>query len=309
MRSTLHTILASIGFVAITVFLLSGTSSSSTDKSASGDTAPPAGTTHLPQQVHGVPMPQVPTFAGEIIPMNVDTRERLDRELSVNSYWHSSTLLNLKMANKYFPIMERILAEQGVPDDFKYLAVAESNLRNVSSSAAARGIWQFRKLAAKEWDLEVNSEVDERYHVEKATVAACRYLKRLHKRFGSWANAAAAYNVGPTNFSRLLREQDQTSFYDLNLNGETSRYVFRLAAIKEIMKDPAKYGFYIDAQDKYPSFEDTYLIDIEKTVPSWATFAKEHGVTYRILKYYNPWLRDGKLTVKNNTYQVRLPTS
>lgn len=262
---------------------------------------------HLPQQVYAVkPIPSA-NWAGELVPTNMDTRERLDREILVNSYWHSSTLLNIKMANKYFPIMEPILAEHGVPDDFKYLAVAESNLRNVSSSAAARGIWQFRKLAAKELDLEVNSEVDERYHIEKATIAACKYIKKLHKRFGTWTNAAAAYNVGPTNFSKMLRAQKQSSFYDLNLNEETSRYVFRLIGIKEIMKDPNKYGFYVEQQDLYGRIDNVYHVEVDKSVPDWGTFAKEHGVTYRTLKYYNPWLRDTKLTVKKNKYLIKLP--
>jgi len=306
MSKYLNGILSSIGLFALVLFLFSGSTNKSNSKSEEMSETENV-MNHLPQQVHSVSLPTSPTFAGELVPMNIDTRERLDRELSVNSYWHSSTLLNIKMANKYFPIMEPILAEQGVPDDFKYLAVAESNLRNVSSSAAARGIWQFRKLAAKEWNLEVNSEVDERYHVEKATVAACKYLKRLHKRFGSWANAAASYNVGPTNFSKMLRQQDETSFYDLNLNDETSRYVFRLMAIKEIMNDPQKFGFYVNPQDMYERLDNVYYVDINKSVPSWSKFAEEHGVSYRILKYYNPWLRDGKLTVKNNSYKIKLP--
>jgi len=267
----------------------------------------PAAVNHLPQQVHAIKPIANPNLAGEAVPLNIDTRERLDRELSVNSYWHSSTLLNIKMANKYFPIMEPILAAQGVPDDFKYLAVAESNLRNVQSSASAKGIWQFRKLAAKEWGLEVNSEVDERYHIEKATEAACKYLKRMHKRFGSWTNAAAAYNVGPTKFARLLREQGQDSFYDLNLNSETSRYVFRLIGIKEIMSDPQKYGFYLEPQDLYEGLGNVYYADVNSSVNDWGKWAAEHGVTYRTLKYYNPWLRDSKLTVKNNKYKIKLP--
>ena len=161
----------------------------------------------LPQVVKPIPQISNPQFAGEPMPLNMDTRERLDRELSVNSYWHSSTLLNIKNANKFFPIIEPILAEEGVPDDFKYLAVAESSLRNVQSSAKAKGFWQFRKLAAKELGLEVNDEVDERYHIEKATRAAAGYLKKLKKRFGTWSNAAAAYNVGPTSFAKTLRQQ------------------------------------------------------------------------------------------------------
>lgn len=260
----------------------------------------------LPQMIKGIPMHDNITFAGEAVPINPDTRERLDRELSVNAYWQSSTLLNIKAANKYFPIIEPILAEVGVPDDFKYLAVAESNLRNVTSSASAKGFWQFRKLAAKEWDLEVNSEVDERYHIEKSTRAAARYLKKLKSRFGTWANAAAAYNVGPTRFSKLLRNQKEENYYDLNLNNETSRYVFRLIAIKEIMKNPQGFGFYVNPEELYQP-DITYNQQITASVPSWSDFAKQHGLSYRMFKYYNPWLIDNKLTVKKNTYFVKLP--
>ena len=260
----------------------------------------------LPQLVKGVPMYDNISFAGEKMPINPDTRERLDRELSVNAYWQSSTLLNLKAANKYFPTIEAILAEQGVPDDFKYLAVAESNLRNVTSSASAKGFWQFRKLAAKEYDLEVNKEVDERYHLEKSTRAAAQYLKKLKNRFGSWANAAAAYNVGPSRFARMLRDQDEESYYDLHMNSETSRYVFRLIAIKEIMQNPTGFGFHIDPKEMYEA-QETYSVEVNETVPSWPAFAKENGVSYRMLKYYNPWLIDTKLTVKKNRYVIKLP--
>jgi len=162
-------------------------------------------------------------------------------------------------------------------------------------------------LAAKEWGLEVNSEVDERYHIEKATVAACKYLKRMKSRFGSWTNAAAAYNVGPTKFAKLLREQGQTTFYDLNMNSETSRYVFRLIGIKEIMSDPQKYGFYLEPQDLYQPLDNVYYVEVNKSVTSWAKWSEEHGISYRTLKYYNPWLRQGTLTVKNNKYKIKLP--
>jgi len=261
----------------------------------------------LPQVVRSTPELSSPMFAGELMPINMDTRERLDRELSVNAYWQSSTLLNLKSANKFFPIMEPILAEEGVPDDFKYLAVAESNLRNVQSSANAKGFWQFRKAAAKELGLEVNDEVDERYHVEKATKAACGYLKKLKKRFGTWSNAAAAYNVGPTKFAKTLKEQGETSFYDLNVNTETGRYVFRLIAIKEIMKNPEKYGFFIEPHELYEKIDNVYYVEVDKSVSSWADWADYNGVTYRMLKYYNPWLRDGKLTVIKKKYLIKLP--
>jgi len=261
----------------------------------------------LPQIIEAVDLDRTFTFAGEVMPNNFDNKERLDRELLVNAYWQSATLMHIKAAYRYFPTIERILAENGIPDDFKYLAVAESSLRHVSSPANAKGFWQFRKLAAKEFNLEVNDEVDERYHTEKATLAACKYLKQLHKRFGSWSNAAAAYNVGPTNFRRTLNNQGQDNFYDLNLNSETSRYVFRLMAIKEIMTNPSQYGFYIDDSKKYQPLDNFYEVTVDKTVNSWSAFAKEHGISYRMLKVYNPWLRDTKLTVINNTYKVKIP--
>lgn len=263
----------------------------------------------LPQIIEPINVNQSYSFAGEKMPDNFDTRERLDRELSVNAYWHSSTLLNIKSANRYFPTIEKILAKHNIPDDFKFLAVAESNLRNVTSSASAKGFWQFRKLAAEEFGLEVNSEVDERYHLEKSTEAACKYLKQLYQRFGSWSNAAAAYNIGPTNFSRILKAQEEDSFYDLNLTDETSRYVFRLLAMKEIISDPVKYGFYLDDFEKYQPLDDYSTVTVNESVPSWGEFAKKYGISYRILKVYNPWLIDNKLTVIKNTYEIKIPKS
>ncbi len=261
----------------------------------------------LPQIIEPVVLDKVFDFAGEIMPENIDTRARLDRELLVNAYWQSSTLLNIKASNRYFPVIERILSEEGVPNDFKYLAVAESNLRNVVSSANAKGFWQIRKLAAKEMGLEVNDQVDERYHLEKSTRAACRYLKQLHGRFGSWTNAAAAYNMGPTNLSRTLKKQGEDTYYNLNLGEETGRYVFRLIAIKEILGQPETFGFYIEPSEKYPPIENYYNVAVEESVDSWSAFAKQHGTTYRMLKIYNPWLRDTDLTVIKNKYTVRIP--
>jgi len=279
----------------------------STDEEPTTETVESTGTSHLPQQVHSIDINKTYDLAGEIVPMNMDTRERLDRELSVNAYWHSSTLLNIKMAAKYFPTIERVLAEEGVPDDFKYLAVAESNLRNVSSSAAAKGFWQFRKLAGKEWKLEINNEVDERYHIEKSTRAACKYLKRMKKRFGSWSNAAAAYNVGPTSFSKQMKAQGEDSFYNMNINAETGRYLFRIIAIKEIMSDPESYGFYLDPADKYASQDQVEYITVNSSIPNLSKWAHDQGISYRTLKYFNPWLISGKLTVKKNTYKIAIP--
>lgn len=261
----------------------------------------------LPQSIRSALEEKTYFWAGEEMPNTFDCKERLDRELSVNAYWQSNTLLNLKKANRFFPLMDQVLSEEGVPLDFKYLAVAESDLRNVSSHANAKGFWQFRKLAAKEMGLEVNDEVDERYHVEKATRAAAKYLKKLRNRFGSWTNAAAAYNVGPTNFSSLRKRQGAFSFYDMNINIETSRYLFRLMAIKEIMTQPEKFGFYVEPHQLYPPHDNFYQVTVEKSVPSWTDFAQQHGVTYRELKVYNPWLIDSKLTVKKNTYFIKVP--
>ncbi len=264
-------------------------------------------TTTLAQVIKGVDTHGAFDWAGQALPNNFDVRERLDRELLVNSYWQSNTLLYLKKAHRYFPLIERILREEGVPEDFKYLAVAESGLMHVSSSARARGFWQFRKLAAKEFGLEVNDEVDERFHVEKSTRAAAKYLKQLHRRFGNWINASAAYNVGPTNFAKILKAQGEESFFDLNLNAETSRYIFRLVAIKEIMKNPNAFGFYLDEQHKYAPMDSYYEVRVDKSVPSWKNFASQYGISYRMLKVYNPWLRDNKLTVKKNVYQIKIP--
>lgn len=307
----MNSLFAKFGLISgvIFTFLITISSTSTEDatstKEAEAEAA--AASVHLPQQIHSIDITKTYDLAGEIVPMNMDTRERLDRELSVNAYWHSSTLLNLKMANKYFPIIERILAEEGVPDDFKYLAVAESNLRNVSSSAAARGFWQFRKLAARELNLEVNSEVDMRYDIEKSTRAACRYLKKLKSRFGTWSNAAAAYNVGPTSFAKQQKAQGESSFYNMNINQETGRYLFRIIAIKEIMQNPDKFGFYLDPRDKYSPMDQVEYVTVTSSIPNLGDFARSHGISYRTLKYFNPWLTSGKLTVKKNTYKVAIP--
>lgn len=294
MKSILRNTLSIVGAVAICVLLAAA---------ANGVKVQDI----LPQVVKSIKLDRGFSFAGEPMPINQDTRERIDRELTVNAYWHSSTLLNIKLAHKYLPEIERILREEGVPEDFKYLAVAESGLRNVSSPAGAKGYWQFRSLAAKEFGLEVNSEVDERYHLEKSTRAAAKYIKQLHKRFGNYTNAAAAYNVGPTRFSKELSAQGETSYYNLNLNSETSRYVFRLMALKEILSRPEDFGFYLDPADRYYSEDNLMTVLVEETVPSWKDFAHRHGLTYRMLKYHNPWIIDSKLTVKHNKYHVKVP--
>lgn len=264
---------------------------------------------NLPQIVRAPDINKQFDWAGEALPFTADVKERLDRELMVNSYYHSSTLQVLKLSNRYFPTIERILNEYGIPDDFKYLAVAESGLRHVRSHANARGFWQFRKLAAKEYGLEVNDEVDERYHLEKSTRAACKYILWLKSKFGTWTNASAAYNVGPTNFKKEMAVQGESNYYDMNVNQETGRYIFRLVAIKEIMQSPEAFGFYLDSQEKYPPLDDYYEVRVDKSVKNWGDFAHDHGITYRALKRYNPWLRDNHLTVIKNNYMIKIPRS
>lgn len=263
----------------------------------------------IAQIVRSVDLDRTFDLAGEPLPMdNFDVRERLEREMLVNTYWQSSTVLMLKRSRRYFPIIEPILKEEGIPDDFKYLAAAESALSDASSPAGAKGIWQFMKRTAEGYDLKVSSEVDERYHLEKATRAACQYIKDYYKRFGSWTLAAAAYNIGGTNMSRYLREQKAETFYDLNVNSETMRYLFRVVALKEILSRPEDFGFYIDANDYYPPFERTRTIEVTKSIANLGDFAREYDCSYRLLKIYNPWLRDSQLSVRSGeTYLIEVP--
>ena len=263
----------------------------------------------LPQLIHPIRWDKEYHFANEKIPLeNQDVYERLDRELTVNSYWHSSTILNLKLANKYFPIIEPILKANGVPDDFKYLAVAESGLRNVTSPAGAKGFWQFMKPTGKFYGLEVNAEVDERYHLEKATEAACTYIKHLKRKFGSWTLAAAAYNMGETKLDKNILDQGEKSYYDLNMNIESSRYVFRIVALKEIMENPAQFGFNVKEEDLYSPMSDFYLVEVDSTISSLAEFAHRNGITYRQLKVYNPWMLDSRLPDESRKlYKIKIP--
>lgn len=263
----------------------------------------------LPQIVKSADLDRPFDFAGEPLPMdNFDVKERLDRELMVNSYWHSSTILNIKASKRFFPMFEKIFKEYGIPDDFKYIAVAESSLRNATSPAGAKGVWQFMKSVGQSFDLEVNSEVDERFNIEKATHAACKHFLNLKKRFGSWTLAATAYNVGPTKLKRQKEEQRANTYYDLNLNQETSRYIFRLVAIKEILKNPRAYGFHLEEDDYYQPLDDYAVVETNEAIPNLGDFAKKYGTTYRLLKVYNPWLIKGQLTnSKKKMYQIRVP--
>ena len=259
--------------------------------------------------IRGISIDKAYSFAGENVPTeNFDVRERLDRELLRNAYYHSSTILALKRSARFFPTIEKILAENGLPDDFKYLAVAESDLSNAVSPAGAKGVWQFMKGTGREYGLEINTSVDERYHFEKSTVAACKYLKKLKEKFGSWTLAAAAYNMGGAKLSSEKSLQRGNSYYDLNLNQETSRYIFRILAIKEIMSNPEQFGFQIEEDEKYPPLSDYTAVEVDEAVANWGDFAQKYGTSYRMLKVYNPWLVSASLPNKNRkTYEVRIP--
>ena len=255
--------------------------------------------------------PAVPVDAvlfGEPVPMhNLGVREALDRELVVNTYRHSSTILYLKRSARWFPVIEPILEEEGIPSDFKYLAVIESGLSQVVSPAGAAGFWQFMKKTGPEYGLEVSTSVDERYDVEKATRAACAYLKEAHERFGSWVLAAASYNMGQAGVASALEAQLVDTYWDLHLNAETARYVYRLLALREVMEHPESYGFHLGKADVYAPLE-WKEISVDGHVPDLASFAIEHGTNLREIKALNPWLRDHELVgAEGKTYTLRIP--
>ncbi|MBP9793413.1 MAG: lytic transglycosylase domain-containing protein [Flavobacterium sp.] len=252
--------------------------------------------------------PKKVDFAGEEVPLHIsDVKERLDRELVVNENLHGSTILIIKRAHRFFPIIEPILAKNNVPDDFKYLAVIESALTNATSSAGAKGFWQFMPETARERGIEVTEIVDERYHLEKATQAACEYLLSAKEKFGSWTLAAASYNGGMSGLQKQIEFQEVTNYYDLLLVDETSRYVFRILALKEIMKNAESYGFVIPKEAMYAPIP-TKKIEVDSAISNLATFAKSQGINYKELKLHNPWLRDRKLdNPDKKKYTIEIP--
>ena len=259
-------------------------------------------------KVYALKLPTALDFSGEAVPLNQpDIKERLDRELLVNTYWQSNMMLLFKRANKYFPIIEPILKEEGIPDDFKYLAVIESALQNIRSPKGAKGIWQIMPGTAREYGLEVNANVDERYHIEKATRVASAYLKKAKERFGSWTLAAASYNRGMYGTDRLLKKQLVNNYYDLLLNSETSRYVFRILAVKEIMTHPETYGFIFDQEDLYKPIAVRKL-GVDTAISNIAQFAKAQSINYKILKVHNPWLIQNHLNNRSRKYyEIKIP--
>jgi peptidoglycan lytic transglycosylase D len=258
--------------------------------------------------IFAVDIPTKLDFAGEPVPLDQqDIWESLDREILVNTYWQSQTLLYIKRANRYFPAIEKILKKNNIPDDFKYLAVAESGLMNVVSPSQAAGFWQLLEGTAKDYGLETNDEVDERYHLEKATEAACKFLQDSYDKYGEWTLAAASYNAGRRGIDRQLKRQNESDYYDLLLNEETARYVYRILAYKLILSNPANYGFYLGEKDMYPPIP-FYEVTVDGKVNDFAEFANRYNINYKILKWMNPWLRDTVLSNQNNdTYYLKIP--
>lgn len=258
--------------------------------------------------IYALPLPDRISFAGEVVELDAwDLRERYDRELLVNTYWQSNTLLYFKRANRWFPVIEPILAAHGVPDDFKYLALIESGLMNVVSPAGAAGYWQLLQQTARDLGLEVNNQVDERYHLEKATAAACKYLLDARNRFGNWTLAAVAYNMGNAGVSRQLANQKVSEYYDLHLNEETSRYMFRILAVKAIFSDPQASGFHFRQEDLYPPLEFQTLT-VDTTITDLPSFALQQGANYKELRLLNPWIRSTELPNRSRkVYEIKLP--
>ena len=300
--------LAAIGLMVVVGSLIFAVQSSPQEKAAPEKVKAPEKNVTDGYQISAIEIPEDLNLAGEDVPLkDPEVLERVDREFLVNTYWQSNALLLMKRANKYFPVIEPILEKNGIPDDFKYLAVAESALIDVASPKGAAGMWHFMKATGKEYGLEVNSNVDERYHIEKSTQAACEYIYKWKKRFGTWTLAAASYNAGPAGIQKYMKIQKVDDYYDLLLGQETGRYVFRILALKEILSNPDKYGFEVEKEDLYkavPSFK----VEVDTAVTSWADFANLYEINYKILKRHNPWLREPHLNnASGKKYVVEIP--
>ena len=260
------------------------------------------------QVITSPPVPEQFYFAGEEVPLEYfDVLESLERELLVNTYWHSQTVIFIKKSSRYFPVIEPILKKNNIPDDFKYLAVIESGLSNAVSPSGAVGFWQILESTSQDYNLIVDNEVDERYHLEKATQAACRYLQESYNKYNSWTMTAASYNAGRRGIDRQITKQSQQDYYDLLLNSETARYVFRILAIKLILENPDKYGFNIPKSECYQPIKTT-SIKPDSTITDLAQFAKQHHTNYKMIKTLNPWLIDNKLTKRKDVvFEIMIP--
>jgi membrane-bound lytic murein transglycosylase D len=253
-------------------------------------------------------LPDTLTFAGEKMPLtNFDTRESLEREMLISTFRHSSTILIIKKASRYLPLIEKILKENNIPDDFKYLAAAESEYSNMVSPVGATGFWQIMPETGREEGMEINAVVDERYHVEKSTQFACEYFLKSYEKYGNWTLTAASYNGGRAGIDEQIDIQHQNNYYDLLLNEETGRYIFRVVAYKLIITNPGNYGFYISKENLYPEL-NYYEVKVDSAITSFSEFAAKFGTNYKLLKLLNPWLRKPYLTPKpNKEYVIKIP--
>ncbi len=254
-------------------------------------------------------LPENVTFAGEKMPLsNFDTRESLDREILTSAYRHSSTIMIIKRANRYLPVIEKILKENGIPDDFKYLVAAESEYSNMISPAGATGFWQIMPETGREAGMEINNIVDERYHIERSTQFACSFLKKSYEKYGSWTLAAASYNGGRAAIDEQISIQRENNYYDLLLAEETARYIFRAVAYKLVISDPKSYGFNLDSSDLYSEL-DYFEVKVDTAISDFSAFAKSYGTNYKMLKFLNPWLRKPYFTPKpNKEYLIKIPS-
>jgi len=254
-------------------------------------------------------LPDTVTFAGEKMPLdNFDTRESLEREILTSAYRHSSTILIIKRANRYLPIIEKILAKNNIPDDFKYLVAAESEYSNMISPAGATGFWQIMPETGREEGMEINIVVDERYNIERSTQFACEYFRRSYEKYGNWTLTAASYNGGRAGIDEQIEIQHQNNYYDLLLSEETARYIFRAVAYKLVISDPENFGLNIFKDDLYPEL-NCYEVKVDSAITNISNFAEKFGTNYKILKFLNPWLRKPYLTPKpNKQYIIKIPT-
>ena len=270
----------------------------------------PETSTSKTYKIKALKLPNNLNLAGERVPLEIpDVKERMERELLVNTYWQSNGLLLIKRANKYFPVLEPLLKKYGLPDDFKFLALAESAFIDETSNVGAAGMWHFMKATGKEYGLEINSNVDERYNIELSTRVAAEYLKKSQQRFNSWTLAAASYNAGNYGISKRLDEQEVNNYYDAKLPDETERYVLRIIALKEVISNPKKYGFVFDNDDLY-TLAKTRTIKVDTAITNITHFAKKFGMNYKEFKIYNPWLRENKLNNKSRkVYEIKIPVN
>ena len=264
--------------------------------------------THKGYKIKALKSPKGLNLAGERVPVEInDVKERMERELLVNTYWQSNGILLLKRANRYFSILEPLLAMHNLPDDFKFLALAESGFTDETSSEGAAGIWHFMRTTGKEYGLEINKNVDERYNIEKSTKVAAEYLIKAKEKLGSWTLAAASYNAGNQGVFRRLEAQEVSTYYDVKLPDETERYIFRILALKEIITNPKKYGFVFDKEDLYTT-KNTRSVKVDTAISNLTLFAKKFGMNYKELKIHNPWLREHKLNNKSRKlYEIKIP--